>query len=304
MSRSYRGGLFTAVTTFFVATVGILTVLAIWDGAASYTKHRLEAQHHASEYAAKSQESIEQCTALVNGADIAECVSQVVSASREHERGERDLGAQRDMAQWTWWLLVASWLGLGITLAGVIYVALTLQATRDAVAAANRTADEAKRIGEAQVRAYLSCVSARFKIDRHCLYIFINLRNYGQSPSFGCEVNGELRVWHYVRIGQRKFDVDSSKCLFEGIGPMISAGAEGEAVVVISNVEIGDEYHDGILANTMNIIIGGTIKWADVFDTKSAVNFSLIPDNKSRVVADNGEVNGILEPYNSGEKIT
>lgn len=190
-----RGLFFKAVTAFFVATVGVLTGLAIWDCAALYTQHRLEAQHYTAEYASESQESIEQCAALATGADIAECVSQVVTASREHQRGERDLRAQRDMAEWTGWLLVASGAGIWITLAGVIYVALTLQATRDAVAAANRTADEAKRIGEAQVRAYPSVVSVRIGgITNGLPGITVNVKNSGSSPALRMKCWGRLML--------------------------------------------------------------------------------------------------------------
>jgi len=264
MPDSDRGRLFTAVTAFFVATVVVLTGLAIWDGAASYTQRRLEAEHYAAEYAAESQERIEQCVSLANSADIAECISQVVGATREHQRGERDLAAQRDMAKWAGWLLIASGAGVWITLAGVIYVALTLQATRAAVAAANRTADEAKRIGEAQIRAYLSPSIEKFTLQGDGQNIFkfrMGLKNSGQSPA--------LRVTHRTMCGIRETPLPQDHDFAQEIWPEENAFTLGVGDASRGDIHcISHEEFALVRSGKAFIYIAAIARYQDVFSNK------------------------------------
>lgn len=268
MPDSDRGRLFTAVTAFVVATVVVLTGLAIWDGAASYTQHRLEAEHYAAEYASESQERIEHCAALAASADIAECISQVVGATREHQRGERDLATQRDMAKWAGWLLVASGTGVWITLAGVIYVALTLKATREAVAAANRTADEAKRIGEAQVRAYMSVgdISIIFGADEEKIIpiIQMKIRNSGNSPARSFEMHMQLAYQAIVFdgvIAQEVFLIP------ENWGPFVSNDERPFSFAFREGL-LGQKYIEGMQQRDWPLGVHVTINtsFVDVFD--------------------------------------
>lgn len=64
---------------------------------------------------------------------------------REEWRSERDLEAQREMANWTFYLMVISLGTLVIAAIGVVYVARTLKATRDAVDEAKATTAEASK---------------------------------------------------------------------------------------------------------------------------------------------------------------
>jgi hypothetical protein len=49
-------------------------------------------------------------------------------AYRDEWRNEYDLKAQREMAEWAWWMLLTSAAGVGITAIGVFFVAETLKA--------------------------------------------------------------------------------------------------------------------------------------------------------------------------------
>lgn len=106
------------------------------------------------------------------------------SAQRKERREEQDLEAQQDMARWALIMIFITGAGVTVTAAGVIYVKQTLKATRDAVSAANRTADEARRIGEAQVRAYMCASYANLQVlaDKS-VSLTIIVRNSGQSPA-------------------------------------------------------------------------------------------------------------------------
>jgi hypothetical protein len=67
-----------------------------------------------------------------------------------------DLLAQQSMASAAWTMLLVALMSLLVSVLAVYFVRATLAKTSAAVDAANRTADEAKRIGEAQVRPYVS----------------------------------------------------------------------------------------------------------------------------------------------------
>lgn len=75
---------------------------------------------------------------------------------REEWRNEQDLAAQREMAKWAWWMLVATCLSAIITSVGIFFVAETLAATRDTLGETREANKIAREIGEAQVRAYLT----------------------------------------------------------------------------------------------------------------------------------------------------
>ena len=93
---------------------------------------------------------------------VIETPPAVPDPDRDEWRDEQDLQAQRSMAVWARWMALFSLAAVFVTAAGVWFVRDTLVATREMVreaqrgtAAANRAADETRRIGEAQVRAYL-----------------------------------------------------------------------------------------------------------------------------------------------------
>lgn len=102
---------------------------------------------------------------------------------RNEWRDERDLQAQRDMAQWAFWLLIVSSGTLATAIAGVILLKQTLD---EAHAANKGFADAARR----QSRAYMAIesVSAGFAVDEPgagmiTLRIAVNMRNCGQTPA-------------------------------------------------------------------------------------------------------------------------
>lgn len=110
---------------------------------------------------------------------------------RNEWRQEQDLSAQNASAFWAPWMFFA-------TLAGVVYVARTLNETRKATEAAMRAAEATERsidvtrdIGQKQVRAYLSLGAARLmhtdlglgkEAVPHLGFRF-RIRNAGQSPA-------------------------------------------------------------------------------------------------------------------------
>lgn len=107
---------------------------------------------------------------------------------------ERDLVAQQTMAFWTGWMAFASIIGVGIGGFGLFYLARTYGQAKLATEAANRTANEARRIGEAQVRAYISYSNASCTLhgDYASLELSFSVENSGASPAQDVSIsNGE-----------------------------------------------------------------------------------------------------------------
>ncbi len=258
MPDSDRSRLFTAVTAAFVAAVCVFTALAIWDSAVSYTRHHMEAEKYAAKRAADTQDVIKRCADRVDPADMTACAAAAIGTLRDEQRGERDLAAQLDMAKWNFWLLVAAWLGIPITLAGVIYVALTLQATRAAVDAANRTADEAKRIGQAQVRGYLSSDGGQYWLQTRFMWFELGVINRGQSPIFGGDATGLLTI---VEKGQHAIQRN-----ILGRFDAASAGERRLCRIHVTNESLPHQALEALkISDGATVILNLTFRWKDVF---------------------------------------
>lgn len=191
-----------------------------------------------------------------------------IEAYRQEWREEQDLRAQRDMAQWAWLMMVASFAGVGITAVGIVFVAQTLVTTRAAVDAANRTADEAKRIGEAQVRAYMSIsnVSIIFVSDNGKIVPGIEMKigNSGNSPARNFEMHMQLA---YQTIF---FDGDIAQEVFlmtENWGPFVSKD-ERPFSFLFREGPLGQKYIDEMQQRGWPLVVHVTINtsFVDVFD--------------------------------------
>lgn len=134
-------------------------------------------QHHES-----AEDRIQdRCIALPD-ARQAECIKEAIETSGEYQRAEKDLSAQQQMAEWAKWMLVMTVVMAAITMFGVVFVWQTLVATR-------AMALDAQRIGEAQVRAYLTVGEAEVRLevsrDRVKWRVDASFRNSGNSPASG-----------------------------------------------------------------------------------------------------------------------
>lgn len=142
-----------------------------------------EHQANADTYAKHAQNEIDGTCADLNGPAHTECIIRVVEATNEHERAESDLNAQRDMARWAFLMLIVTVAMAIITAFGVFYVWRTLLATQ-------KMAEETTRIGEAQVRAYLTIKDMTIGFDDSltCPQLQMTLANTGQSPARKIEI--------------------------------------------------------------------------------------------------------------------
>lgn len=182
MSRRFGNGYFALVA---FGIVGLLAIGFVSITFAFSKGYKSADQEHSANNANRETAEVVYSECLRTSSDLnsaRKCVNNTKSTSREAERAEQDLNAQREMAKWTEGMLWAAWVvGLSTLLAtiiGVRYVYLTLLATQD-------MARETTRIGEAQVRAYVTVSAAECSniVPGEPITFSIKIENKGQSPA-------------------------------------------------------------------------------------------------------------------------
>lgn len=151
-------------------------------------------QAERSAYAAQ-QQAFDECLERESIQEARECYQSARYASREQERAEQDLTAQREMADWTeGMLIISAVVGFStviITSLGVYWVRETLVATRKAVEAAEDGAKAAhgmNKIVQKEQRPYLFIENPSHNRtsqelhENHVVWAF-TVKNYGKSPA-------------------------------------------------------------------------------------------------------------------------
>ena len=195
------------------------------------------------------------------------CVVNAIEAREQQSQDTRDLHAQEWMAKWAKWMFWAAAVGSGAALYGLWLLRRTWEE-------AKRTADIAREIGEAQVRAYLT-------VDQVTIFsegveggvrwtITPTIRNSGQSPAKnivayargGMFVHGGLAgMIRDLRSGDEGTgEIRNGSNLFP-VGTTI--GAEMDIIVNYQNVfQIGSEnYSTETFTFSGPAIVGGPDKY-------------------------------------------
>lgn len=165
------------ITFGWVAT--IVGVLLFFGFQSSYYTNAQKS----AEYAAKCGEQYEKLSASPPNV-AATPGKKIEPASAEKNQSNPDwcdLAAQQSMAESTYWM---NWAAIATTIftgIGAFLIWRTLLATQDTIA-------ETRRIGEAQVRAYLHCEGGSFSISNSNALYNISITNAGQSPALNCKV--------------------------------------------------------------------------------------------------------------------
>jgi hypothetical protein len=202
----------------------------------------------------------------------------------ETERAKQDLDAQLRMARSADRMF---WVGLTetvITFFGVMLVLATLLYTKKAADAANAAVVEARKatevsrdIGQAQIRAYLSCEDSRFEIYDGAFSCWPIFRNTGQSPARKVQFNADVNVW------DREM---AKRCEAEykwGTAPPIGAGASANGLLSVVARDFKGPA-TAFLEEGVHVSIRGIVTWTDVFGVEDAMAFSLTQINVSEVM--------------------
>lgn len=183
----------------------------------------------------------------------------------------RDLKAQEEMAFWAKAMFWATLAAAVIAVAGVVYVRNTLF--------------ESRRIGRAQVRAYLSCGSATYRASKDGLTITPVIVNSGQSPALNTRFNAYIDVQHHTP----DLTTNSRSRSFEYSGPPVSAGGSAEGEIYFNNPEhFGEREAATIATGRARFDVVVTVHWRDVFGQDNSARFQLmagIEYGKMRVLA-------------------
>jgi hypothetical protein len=180
---------------------------------------------------------------------------------RQEWRYEQDLQAQRDMAQWALFMVIATFASVAIATIVAVYVRHTLKATQDAVKAANRSANETKRIGEAQVRAYVTVRDVQMSLKpgkRHPTVSF-EVGNSGNSPALEVTPSAGVKF----RIGDKEIgNLDGSTGVLLGT---LAQGGERNYSIEIKTLVLSDEDINLLKGNRNLVEVRVTLQYKDVF---------------------------------------
>jgi hypothetical protein len=79
----------------------------------------------------------------------AKCVVEIVDATRESQRAEQDLSAQKEVADWTLWAVILSSIAIVVSGAGLVFLIRTVEQGREALA-------HARQVSRADLRPWLT----------------------------------------------------------------------------------------------------------------------------------------------------
>lgn len=165
-------------TVGLIATCFVLSaIFLIWSGGRflNYQRAHFDERNSSVENDIKDiNERIEFCikNKSDNGSpELSECLLRIVSATQSNSISRHNLKAQQDMAEWALAVFFVSFIAFIATAIGVVFVWLTLRETR--------------RIGEAQMRAYVHLREASAKLVNNASTIIITgkITNSGQTPA-------------------------------------------------------------------------------------------------------------------------
>lgn len=223
---------------------------------------------------------------------------------RAEDREKADLQAQEDMALWAERMFWATVMGVLTTLAGLILIGKTLsytkvaakhteamleeakaatQTAREATKAARDTIEITRDIGEAQVRAYLSCRAARYEIKKTLIHLTLTIKNSGQSPAQSVMIYTAMSI---ADDPKNQMGKNSILNLPEGEKvEIVPAGGEIEISIFANFSDFGPEIGKRIYGDCEYFAITHMIDWLDVFKRPHHIEIWLHPPCYSMIFA-------------------
>lgn len=168
----------------------IVLVVVIWTSASLSERYSHRAQQAAESYGYAAEEDISRTCGGRDFAATAKCIKEIIEATREAQTAQYDLAAQRDMALWAFAMFWIALFSLALTCVGIFFVKQTLDANRAIVEKAAEANRNARELGEAQVRAYLTFQDVRIDFDWYLPRVRFKLFNAGNSPATNIVATG------------------------------------------------------------------------------------------------------------------
>jgi len=145
--------------------------------------------------AARKDEFESRCSQITAVEELRSCFERHIETGWETQRAQEDLNAQKEMADWTFWMLIVTGAigaaSIVLTVAGIWLVYLNLREARivskqatAATEAAQVTVDVTRHTAEAQLRAYVGVDAADIKESSgRIMHIAIRIKNSGLTPA-------------------------------------------------------------------------------------------------------------------------
>jgi len=266
-NRSVRTKIVIWIGAIFGALVLIYLIFwAMWLSA----EHGARSEYNASRHAESIQNRIDSSCSGLNGSALSECVREAVEATREYQRAEEDLKAQKDMALWALGMLVATgvlgFITLVVSIVGVWFVIRTFEQTR-------RQANIAEDSAQKQLRAYIVVDSSSLSIKErigpglyHAVFS-IKFKNAGQTPAYRYRTQ---IAWQAIKSGDFPMKIEQSmKGKTETIvGPGVSTSSAGS--YDLEQIDI-----DRLNGGEYTFHVFGRVQYEDIFGTARYLLFSL-----------------------------
>lgn len=232
---------------------------------------------------------------------------------REKEADQRevdDLSAQQGMNNATQMMADYALLQTILIAVGTCLLFYTLYLTRQANMAAVRAAKASEnavavtqQVGQAQVRAYLSCEGAAYEVSKDWFSCNVKLRNHGQSPAVRCEVEGYVCCINFGISADRGVSGQRTRSEdFQTEGPSIPAGGIGDVLLIWDHVAMGTDAHEAIFSRGKGFYVVCKFEWTDVFGERASqvTHFNIVRDQPS-FLGMKDVIRGELTAYNAGK---
>ena len=193
MSGSNRGRYFAAFLVGLITTgiaFGTLAYSFQLGNLSGYNEAK--AYGYAGKYPESTTKSIDICFSNPELSHRQECIEQAIASGRESQRAEYDLNAQRDMAEWAFWLLIISSAQMPIGILGLVALFFTLRQGKAGLEKARDSNVIAKKVGEAQVTAYVRAEVLEVRFPSASLaipHVLVKVSNLGNSPAYYVHCN-------------------------------------------------------------------------------------------------------------------
>nr|WP_296430715.1 hypothetical protein [Roseovarius sp. BRH_c41] len=163
-------------------------------------------------------------------------------------------------------MLIATIVMAVITFAGVIFVWFTLR--------------DAREMGQAQVRAYLMCTGATYRVDKSWANCEVFIQNFGQSPAKSCIIRARLIMITPFVYPIGTTDIRPTNFISgveTGTGTMIPVGLGDGIPLPICWIDSGipNAVFDAYRTSDRIFDIELDLEWVDVFDNSQSIRVRL-----------------------------
>ena len=124
------------IKSLFGAAAIICILWGVFDAGRSHGVTEGQKDAQTASYASQSEQDIEQRCLSLDRVGEAECIANIIDATNEAKRAERDSKSQTDTALWAFWSLIVTLIVAIISAIGIWFVWRTLDQTNKSLDAA------------------------------------------------------------------------------------------------------------------------------------------------------------------------